>query len=230
MQLHRKNIRKYNPEEGSMKALILVDLQNDFMPGGALAVLDGDAIIPLANWLASRFSTVIATQDWHPQDHLSFALNNPGKLVGDIVDFNGRKQVLWPAHCVQNKFGAEFHPELKRERIDKVFQKGQNPEIDSYSGFFDNNRAHATGLEEWLKSKGIEELYICGLATDYCVKYTALDAVNLGFKTWLVEDACRGVDLEPGDSAKAISEMRQAGVKIISSRELQFTQPEKVMS
>ncbi len=206
-----------------MKALLLVDLQNDFMPGGALAVVDGDAVVPLANWLASKFPLVVATQDWHPQSHQSFAMNNPGRMVGDVIDLNGCQQVMWPAHCVQGKHGADFHPDLKQEQIHKVFQKGINAEVDSYSGFFDNNRRYPTGLEEWLKKKGITDLYICGLATDYCVKYTALDAAALGFKTWLIEDACRGVDLEAGDSARAIAAMQTAGVKIISSRELQMT-------
>ncbi len=204
-----------------MKALILVDVQNDFMPGGALPVIDGDAIVPLVNWLTAKFKVVVATQDWHPADHRSFAVNNPGRMVGDIIDLNGCKQVMWPAHCVQGKHGADFHPDLKREQIHKIFQKGMNAEIDSYSGFFDNNRQFPTGLEAWLKKLGITDLYICGLATDYCVKFTALDAVRVGFKTWLVEDACRGVDLEPGDSTRAVAEMQAAGIGIISSRELQ---------
>ena len=206
-----------------MKALVMVDLQNDFMPGGSLAVVDGDTTVPMANWLAARFPLVVATQDWHPQDHQSFAVNNPGRLVGDVINLNGCQQVMWPAHCVQNKFGADFHPDIKQEQIHKVFQKGMNAEIDSYSGFFDNNRLYPTGLEEWLKKKEVTDIYICGLATDYCVKYTALDAISLGFKTWLIEDACRGVDLQPGDSARAIAEMQAAGIKIISSRELQVT-------
>ena len=206
-----------------MKALLLVDLQNDFMPGGALPVVDGDSIIPLANWLASKFPVVAATQDWHPQNHQSFAMNNPGRLVGDIINLSGCQQVMWPAHCVQGKHGADFHQELKVDQLHMIFKKGLNPEVDSYSGFFDNNRRFPTGLEEWLKKKGVTDLYVCGLATDYCVKYTALDAAALGFKTWLIEDACRGVDLEAGDSARAIAAMQAAGVKIISSRELQMT-------
>lgn len=206
-----------------MKALLLVDLQNDFMPGGALPVVDGDSIVPLANWLASKFSVVAATQDWHPQNHQSFAMNNPGRLVGDVINLNGCQQVMWPAHCVQGKHGADFHPDLKCDQLHMIFKKGINPEVDSYSGFFDNNRLHPTGLADWLKKKNISQLYICGLATDYCVKYTALDAVSLGFKTWLIEDACRGVDLQAGDSARAIEEMRNAGVSIISSRELQVS-------
>lgn len=208
-----------------MKALLMVDLQNDFMPGGALPVVDGDAVVPLANWLASKFPVVVATQDWHPKDHLSFAANNPGKMVGDVIDLNGCQQVMWPVHCVQGRHGANFHPELKRELIHMIFQKGVNAEVDSYSGFFDNSRTCPTGLEQWLKQKEISELYILGLATDYCVKYTALDAAQLGFKTWLIEDACRGVDLVAGDTARAISEMTAAGVRTISSRELQLRLP-----
>ncbi|NCB38251.1 MAG: bifunctional nicotinamidase/pyrazinamidase [Erysipelotrichia bacterium] len=204
-----------------MKALVLVDLQNDFMPGGALAVVDGDAVIPLANWLAAKFPIVVATQDWHPHDHQSFAVNNPGKMVGDVIDLNGCQQTLWPAHCVQEKHGADFHPDLKRELIQMVFKKGINPEVDSYSGFFDNNRKYPTGLETWLREKGVTDVYILGLATDYCVKHTAIDAASLGFNTYLIEDACRGVDLNAGDSARSISAMKDAGVKAISSRELQ---------
>lgn len=206
-----------------MKALLLVDLQNDFMPGGALAVIDGDAVVPLANWLMPSFPVVVATQDWHPKDHQSFAVNNPGKMVGDVIDLNGCHQVMWPTHCVQELHGANFHPDLKQNLIHKVFQKGMNPDVDSYSGFFDNNRNHPTGLATWLHENNVTDLYILGLATDYCVKYTALDAISLGFKTWLIEDACKGVDLIAGDAARALSEMKEAGVKIISSRELQVS-------
>lgn len=206
-----------------MKALLLVDLQNDFMPGGALAIVDGDAVVPLANWLAPNFPVVVATQDWHPQNHRSFAVNNPGKVVGDTIDLNGYQQVLWPVHCVQGLNGANFHPDLKRELIQMVFQKGTNPEVDSYSGFYDSDQKHSTGLEVWLQQKGVTDLYILGLATDYCVKYTALDAIKLGFKTWLIGDACRGVDFCEGNATSAISEMKAAGVSIISSRELQVS-------
>lgn len=203
-----------------MKALILVDIQNDFLPGGALAVPEGNAIIPLVNTLAIRFPLIVATQDWHPRDHGSFAANHPGKKVGDIVDLNGLPQILWPVHCVQGTPGAAFTPELDTTRIQKVFQKGADPRVDSYSGFFDNGRRHATGLGEYLKGENVDAAYLAGLATDYCVKFTALDALQLGFETYLIEDACRGVNLKPGDVENAVEEMRAAGVVVASSRNL----------
>jgi nicotinamidase/pyrazinamidase len=203
-----------------MKALILEDIQNDFLPGGALAVPNGDQVIPLANHLQQRFPLVIATQDWHPANHCSFAASHPGKKMFDEIELNGLPQTLWPVHCVQNTLGAELAAALRRDLITRVFQKGTDPRIDSYSSFFDNGHVRATGLGEWLRSKGIAEVYVCGLATDYCVKFTALDAVKLGFKTNLIEDACRGVNLCPSDMADAIAEMRQAGVRVLQSVEL----------
>jgi nicotinamidase/pyrazinamidase len=200
-----------------MKALILVDLQNEFLPGGALAVPDGDAVIPLANELQRVFPLVVATQDWHPANHGSFAVNHPGRNVIDQIELNGLPQTLWPSHCVQDTKGAEFSPTLRRERITQVFQKGTDPGIDSYSGFFDNGHRKATGLGDWLRERGVNEVYVCGLATDYCVKFTALDAVQLGFKTHLIEDASRGVNLRPNDVANAIVEMKRAGVVIVRS-------------
>lgn len=200
-----------------MKALILVDIQNDFLPGGALAVAEGDAVIPVVNKLQAAFPLVVATQDWHPANHGSFAANHPGKNPYEKIDLNGLPQTLWPVHCVQNTKGAELAAGLQQDRIAKVFQKGTDPGIDSYSGFFDNGRRKSTGLGEWLKQKGVTEVFVCGLATDYCVKYTALDAVQSGFKTFLVTDACRGVNLSPDDVKNAIEEMRQAGVGIVNS-------------
>jgi nicotinamidase/pyrazinamidase len=165
-----------------MKALILVDIQNDFLPGGALAVADGDKIIPVLNRIQREFSLVVATQDWHPGNHGSFAMNHPGKNVFEQIDLNGLPQTLWPAHCVQNTKGAELAGALERERIAKIFPKGTDAAIDSYSGFFDNGHRKSTGLGEWLKGRGASEIYVCGLATDYCVKFTALDAVAAGFR------------------------------------------------
>jgi len=203
-----------------MKALILVDLQNDFLPGGALAVPDGDAVIPPANELQKVFPLVVATQDWHPANHGSFAANHPGRNVFDQIELHGLPQTLWPVHCVQNTKGAEFSPMLRRDRITKVFQKGTDPGIDSYSGFFDNGHRNATGLGDWLRERGVSQVYVCGLATDYCVKFTALDAVQLGFKTYLIEDASRGVNLRPNDVAVAIAEIQRAGVEVIQTGEL----------
>jgi nicotinamidase/pyrazinamidase len=203
-----------------MNALVIVDLQNDFLPGGALAVPDGDAIIPLVNQLQSRFPLVVATQDWHPANHGSFAVNHQRKRVFSQVDLNGLPQTLWPVHCVQGCPGAELAPGLNRERVARIFQKGTDPGIDSYSGFFDNGHRKAIGLDEWLRAKGVTVVYVCGLATDYCVKATALDAVELGFKTYLVEDACRGVNLRSGDVADAVREMVERGVQVVHSSAL----------
>src|SRR6478736_6378351 len=167
-----------------MRALVLVDLQYDFMPGGALAVADGDATVEVALRLMPQFETVVATQDWHPRDHKSFAANHPGADVGQVIELAGQPQVLWPVHCLQGTRGAELHDDL--DGITQVFQKGTNPELDSYSGFFDNGHKKATGLDGWLREQAITELTVLGLATDYCVKYTVLDALHLGFAVTLV--------------------------------------------
>jgi nicotinamidase/pyrazinamidase len=200
-----------------MKALILVDIQNDFLPGGPLAVPDGDAVIPVANSLQSAFPVVVATQDWHPPNHGSFAVSHPGKGVFEQIELNGLPQTLWPIHCVQNTKGARLADRLQQDRIAKVFQKGTDAGIDSYSGLFDNGHRKSTGLGEWLREKGVTEVFVCGLATDYCVKFTTLDAVQLGFKAFLVQDASRGVGLREDDVKKAIEEMRRAGVMIVQS-------------
>ena len=200
-----------------MKALILVDMQNDFLPGGALAVPDGDKVIPVANKLQAAFPLVVATQDWHPANHGSFAASHPGGKVFEQIELNGLPQTLWPVHCVQDTPGAALAANLKQDRIAKVFQKGTDPGTDSYSGLFDNGHRKSTGLGEWLKQKSTAEVFVCGLATDYCVKFTALDAVQFGFKTHLVEDASRGVNLRADDVANAIVEMERAGVVIVQS-------------
>jgi nicotinamidase/pyrazinamidase len=197
-----------------VNALIIVDLQNDFCPGGALPVPQGDLVIPVINRLQENFELIVATQDWHPPDHGSFAANHPGKKIGEVIDLDGLPQILWPAHCVQNTRGADFVPTLDRSRIAKVFQKGTDPAIDSYSAFFDNGHRKSTGMGEWLKERGVTDVTICGLATDYCVKFTALDARQSDFDTSFIVDASRGVELRPGDVAKAIEEMRSAGVRI----------------
>ena len=204
-----------------MDALILVDLQNDFCSGGALAVPDGELVVPIANELQLKFPLVVATQDWHPRDHGSFAVNHSGKQPGDVIQLDGLQQTLWPVHCVQNTTGAELHPLLHRARIAKVIHKGTNPRVDSYSGFFDNGHRQATGLGDFLKERGVRRVFVCGVATDYCVKFTALDAIRLGFETVLVEDACRGVNLRPNDSRDAVSEMREKGVVIVTSHEIE---------
>ena len=203
-----------------MKALILVDLQNDFVPGGALPVPGGNEVIPVANRLQSYFDLVIATQDCHPADHGSFAASHPGKKPGDTVMLCGLEQILWPVHCVRETKGAAFVEKLDTNRIDSIFKKGTDPGIDSYSGFFDNGHKKDTGLGNYLKDENVTDISILGLATDYCVKFTALDACQLGFNTFLVEDACRGVNLNPGDAKRAIEEMEKAGVTIIQSGDI----------
>jgi nicotinamidase/pyrazinamidase len=203
-----------------MRALLLIDLQNDFLPGGALPVPEGDAVIPLANRLQTHFDLVVATQDWHPRNHSSFAANHPGKRPGDLVELNGLPQVLWPVHCVQGTAGARFAPSLRLGAVRHVFKKGVEPDIDSYSGFFDNGHRRATGLGDYLRRHRVTEVCLLGLATDYCVKFTALDAMALGFRTCLIEDACRGVNLKPGDVAEAIREMKAAGLVVLPSAEL----------
>jgi nicotinamidase/pyrazinamidase len=200
-----------------MKALVIVDVQNDFCPGGALPVPEGDQVVPIINRLQPEFDLVLATQDWHPADHGSFAANHPGGRPGEQIELAGLSQILWPVHCVQNTPGAELHAGLDRSRIVRVFRKGMDPNVDSYSGFFDNGRRASTGLDDYLKGRGVSDVYVCGLATDYCVKFTALDAVGLGFKTHLVEDACRGVELREGDVRRAIQQMREQGVVAIKA-------------
>src|SRR3954463_11864891 len=203
-----------------MKALILVDVQNDFLPGGALAVPHGDEVIPVANRLQPRFELVVATQDWHPRGHGSFASSYPGRKPGELSELAGLPQVLWPDHCVQGSAGAEFAKMLQMNQVEAIFRKGTDPAIDSYSGFFDNGHRKSTGLGDYLRARGVTDVYVCGLAPDYCVKFTALDARQLGFITWLIEDASRGVNLKPGDVERAIEEMRRAGVTVVRSDEV----------
>ena len=192
-------------KSNSGSALILVDIQNDFCPGGSLAVKDGDRIVPVVNELQKRFELIVATKDWHPPGHASFVS-------------------LWPPHCVQETAGAEFVAGLDTSRVARVFLKGTDAGVDSYSGFFDNEHRRATGLGDYLKERGVTNVVIAGLATDYCVKFTALDARMLGFDTSVVVDACRGVEVQEGDTARAVEEMRAAGVKIIESRQLSGAQ------
>ena len=204
-----------------MKALIIVDVQNDFCPGGALAVADGDLIIPIINRILPAFGAVVATQDWHPANHASFAANHAGKRAGDVIELDGLSQILWPSHCVQGSVGAAFHPDLDVSGLDGIFQKGTDPLVDSYSGFFDNGRRHATGLGDFLRDIGAREVYVCGLATDYCVKWTALDALSLGFETKVLVDATRGVNLNPGDDLRALEEVESAGGAFIESAQIE---------
>ncbi len=208
---------KWNKEKA---ALIIVDIQNDFLPGGALAVWEGDQVIPVINQLQEKFVHILVTQDFHPADHGSFAVNHLGKVPGDLIELAGLSQILWPVHCVQGTDGADFHKALDHEKWEAIFQKGKNPGVDSYSGFFDNARRGDTGLGEYLKNKGIEQVFISGLALDYCVKFTALDAQNLGFETLLISDATKAVNLKPEDGDLAIKEMEEAGVQILTSKQI----------
>jgi nicotinamidase/pyrazinamidase len=200
-----------------MKALIIVDVQNDFLPGGALAVPDGDQVIPVVNQLSQDFDLVFTTQDWHPANHCSFAASYPDKKIGDRILIDGQEQILWPVHCVQNTYGAQLAAELHPKVISGGvhISKGTDERVDSYSGFFENQRKRSTGLETLLRQHGADDLTIVGLATDYCVKATVLDARDLGFKVSVYEKACRAVNLAPGDGANALAAMREAGVKVV---------------
>ena len=203
-----------------MKALIVVDIQNDFLPGGSLAVTDGDPIISIVNALMKYFDFVVATQDWHPIDHESFASKHPDKKPGDKIILHGLDQVLWPDHCIQQTTGAEFSDRLDISQFNKIFQKGTDIHIDSYSGFFDNGKKKDTGLHDYLIKKGVDEVFIVGLATDYCVKFTAIDAVELGFKTNVIADATKAVDLIAGDFDRSLEEMRSKKINIIQSQDI----------
>lgn len=206
-----------------MTALLLVDIQNDFLPGGSLAVKDGDQILPVVNEVMKLpFDKILATRDWHPEDHGSFAEAHE-LPEGSMIQLDGAPQMLWPKHCVQNTFGAEFHKDWDSSLVDAVFSKGVDPIIDSYSTFFDNEKRRSTGLEDYLRKHQIHTLYILGLATDYCVKFSVIDACHLNFKVYVVVDGCRGIDLIAGDSAKAFSEMEQAGAELIPSAKINLT-------
>lgn len=203
-----------------MTALLIVDIQNDFLPGGPLSVPEGDQVIPVINRLLGlHFDRVIASKDWHPKDHGSFA-SIQGKAIGSHILLDGLDQILWPDHCIENTQGAEFSKALHQESIGHIIYKGRNRLIDSYSTFFDNGHKQSTGLDSLLNFAGIKKIYIAGLATDYCVKYSALDACRLGFETYIIEDACRGVNLSKGDSEKALQEIVQAGGRIVNSASL----------
>lgn len=203
-----------------MNALIIVDLQNDFLPGGALPVPHGDEVIPVADEMQQKFELVLATQDWHPPDHGSFAANHPGKKPGDRIMLDGIEQILWPVHCVQNTRGAGFAPAFDTSRIAHVFHKGVEQNIDSYSTFFDNAHRRHTGLADYLKKRAIKDIYLMGLALDYCVKYSVLDARQLGLNTYVILDGCRGIELEPGDIGCALDEMKRAGAILLKSSDL----------
>ncbi len=202
-----------------MTALLLVDLQNDFMPGGALGVDKGLEILPIIDLLVSKtFDLIIATQDWHPSTHGSFATVH-GKQPGEHILLKGIDQILWPVHCVQDTPGAAF-AQWNHHKIDRIIYKGTDSEIDSYSAFFDNARLKSTHLYEYLQEKKISTLYIAGVATEYCIKYSVLDAIELGFEVYVIQDACRGINLFPDDEAQAFLEMKRAGAHLITHNEI----------
>ena len=201
-----------------MNALVIIDVQNDFMPGGALAVPEGDEIVPLINDLQEKFDLVIATQDWHPKGHASFASSHEGSKEFDVIKLDGLDQVLWPDHCIQNSEGAEFHPDLKTAKIEAIFRKGTNKRIDSYSGFYDNAHQKSTGLTGYLKEKNVENLFFAGLAAEYCVYFSVIDSLGEGFNSVLIEDATRALNSEEFEKSKI--EILRKGGQIIKSEEL----------
>jgi nicotinamidase/pyrazinamidase len=200
---------------GERDVLLVVDVQNDFCPGGALAVPGGDAIVPVTNRIARRFRHVLLTQDWHPPGHASFASAHTGRRQFETIDFAYGAQTLWPDHCVQGSVGAAFHPGLDIPHAELVIRKGYHPGIDSYSAFRENDRRTPTGLAGYLRERGFERITLCGLATDFCVCFSAIDSRAAGFETGVVLDACRGIDLD-GSLARALAAMREAGVAFIS--------------
>src|SRR6202163_3607126 len=202
-------------QPGNDDVLLIIDVQNDFCPGGALAVADGDAVVPVINRLAARFDHVVVTQDWHPTGHSSFASSHPGSAPFETISMPYGRQTLWPDHCVQGTAGAAFHPQLVTERAELVIRKGFRSEIDSYSAFYENDRRTPTGLAGYLRERGLKRIFLAGLATDFCVYYSAVDARRLGFDAVLVEAGCRAIDLE-GSLAAALAAMGDARVQRVS--------------
>ena len=201
---------------GAVDALLVVDVQNDFCPGGALAVADGDAVVPLVNALGAVFRHVLLTQDWHPPGHQSFASSHPGRQPFETVEAPYGPQTLWPDHCVQGTAGAAFHAGLELPQAELVIRKGFRREIDSYSALFENDHATPTGLAGYLRERGLSRLFVCGLATDFCVAFSAIDAATAGFQVTVIEDACRAIDLD-GSLAAARASMTRAGVAVATS-------------
>lgn len=203
-----------------MKALLIIDMQADFMPGGSLPTATAFDLVPLINQLMGLFSVVIASKDWHPKGHASFASSHKGKRVGEVIEIQGHSQVLWPDHCIQGTKGAEFVHGLQLEKINHTISKGTDPSIDSYSAFFDNARLKETGLDPLLKKEGIDQLFIVGVATDYCILHTVMDALDLGYRVSVILDGCRGIDLSSGDVKQAFNQMKKRGATLLLSEEL----------
>lgn len=217
-----------------MRILLLIDIQNDFCPGGELGIADGDSVVNVANALiaSGKYDLIIASQDYHPGEHKSFAVNHFGKRIFEQIQLNGLTQTLWPIHCVENTIGAQFHPNLDLNGIDYIVKKGRNPDIDSYSAFYDNGHLQETELNSLIEheiakrgiSKAAVEIDVMGLATDYCVKFTALDACGLNYKTGIIVDGCRAANLDPNDGYQALQELKDKGVILKSSRDLLINQ------
>lgn len=203
----------------STDVLLVVDVQNDFCEGGALAVPNGDQVVPVINGLIDCFLHSIATQDWHPADHQSFASSHNDLEPFSTTELSYGPQILWPDHCIQGETGSSFHKDLDQDSLELIIRKGFRKEIDSYSAFFENDQSTTTGLTGYLQSRGIKRIFLCGLATDFCVYYSAIDAVKQGFETFVIADACRAIDMD-GSLEKAMIHMRESGVEIISSDEL----------
>ncbi|MGF1584410.1 MAG: bifunctional nicotinamidase/pyrazinamidase [Bacteroidales bacterium] len=200
-----------------MKTLVIIDIQNDFIPGGSLEVPGGDELVPVINRIQEKFELVIATQDWHPEDHISFASNHPGKDPFSTIQWKGMSQILWPDHCVQKSKGADFHPDLDMAKVEAVFRKGMDKFIDSYSGFYDNGHEKSTGLAGYLRERKATELWFCGLAADVCVQFSITDALKEGFSVNLIEDATRPIDADEFEIIK--NNLRQRGCKFVISDE-----------
>lgn len=204
---------------GEDTALVLIDIQNDFCPGGALAVNQGDEVVEIANKIQEQFKIKIITQDWHPDTHKSFASNHEGKDPLSMVEMFYGQQVLWPDHCIQGTEGSKFHAKLITDNADLIIRKGFRPEIDSYSAFFENDQKTPTGLDGYLKSRGINKIYLCGLALDFCVYFSAIDGVKLGYNVTVIKDACRAIDLN-NSLENSLNDMKSKGVKLLSTSEL----------
>lgn len=200
-----------------MKALLIVDVQYDFLPGGSLEVPNGNEVIPVINELQHDFDLVVATQDWHPPHHMSFASNNEGREPFETIEVDGMEQIMWPDHCIQGSRGAEISEEVDMKHVEAIFRKGTDPRIDSYSGFFDNGHQKSTGLADYLRGRGVEEVYVTGLAGDVCVYFTVLDSLRENFRTYLINDGTRALDQDKFDKQK--SEIVQKGGKVIDTRE-----------
>lgn len=208
-------------QQPTRSVLLVIDMENDFLPGGALAVPDGDAVIPVINRVMPLFPLVVATRDWHPPGHISFASRHEGKEPGQTAEVAYGEQVMWPEHCVQATHGAMFPEELDQRPFNLILHKGTRKDLDSYSAFFENDRTTSTGLEAYLAGMGVEKVFVCGLAEDVCVSFTAQDARRLGFETFVIQDATRGVDIPEGNLEEARQTMREKGVKRVSSQEVQ---------